>query len=231
MSGHTRIVTVATRITVALACLLVAHSANAGVITINNAGFEDASGNGGNGNLTTPADWTEEDPNNVFVDNNGTTWTPESDRTLYFNGGTAAVNQDLSHNWASDETFTLGIIGHNPRWASGTNVFKVQLRQADGTVLWDSGDLDVAGTVTTTAPATYTGTGHIFSWTFDASTFSGAGVVAGSQLNIRIAHVSAPTYIDDVSLSFEGPVVPTPAALPAGLALLGLAAMRRRRMK
>lgn len=181
--------------------------ANEAIININNAGFEDASGDGGNGYLSTLADWTEEESGDsytgVFVDNNGNLHVPEASRTLCLQGpGTAAVNQNLNRNWSSSDIFTLDMIAMNPRWWDGNNTFIVELRQADGTVLWDSGNQNVGGTVTTTSPATYTGTGHIFSWDIDASTFAGAGVVENSQLNVRIAYVSGgPVFADNVSLS------------------------------
>ena len=179
-----------------------AGGTHATVININNAGFEDATGNSGNGYLSTLADWTEEDAANVHVDNNGALHVPEASRTLYIESGTGAVNQSLNHNWSSGDTFTLDMIAMNPRFWNSNNTFIVELRQADGTVLWDSGNQNVSGTVTTTSPATYTGTGHIFSWNIDASTFAGAGVIENSQLNIRIAYVSGgPILADNVSLT------------------------------
>lgn len=213
----------------AMASFFMATSANAGVININNAGFEDASIPAGNGNLGTVADWTEENAGQVFVDDNGLQWTPESDRTLYLNAANAAANQDLSHNWSSSDNYTLGLIGIEPQWriAGAGDAFSVQLRETDGTVLWDSGSQSVDGTVSgSPGSVSYTGTGHIFSWTIDASTFGGAGVVEGSQLNIRIAHAGGAPYMDDVSLSVIA--IPEPASLSL-LGLGGLAMLLRRR--
>jgi hypothetical protein len=171
------------------------------VITIDNPGFEDASTNIGNNNLTDIDNWTE-DVGDSFVDDNGTNWVPEASRTLYI--GAASVNQDLSHNWSSSDSFTLCIIAMNPGWSDNNNTFKVQLRQAsDDTVLWDSGDQNVGGTVTTTSPATYTGAGHLFSWSFDASTFTEG--TENEQINIRIVHVSgSAVFADNISLDFTG---------------------------
>jgi hypothetical protein len=203
---------------------LAAGSAHAATtIPILNGGFENSGGGpAGGGNNAVVDDWNEEDAGSVYIDNAGTTNKPDADAVLYFNSATAAVNQDLGHNWSLSDSFTLGIEGHNPNW-DPTGIFKVQLRQTDGTVLWDSGDLDVSGTV---VGPSYTGTGHIFNWTFDASAFSGAGVSENEQLNIRIASVGVTTYIDDVSL--EVSVVPEPTTT-ALLGLGGLALILRRR--
>ncbi len=188
--------------------LLMAMTANAEVININNADFEDYDADGGStrGNWHVVNDWDEEVPNNnqVYIEDNGLTWKPEADRVLYFNAVNTAVNQDLSHTWSSSDSYTLGIIGERAGWwgTSAPTSFKVELRETDGTVLWDSGSLDVTNTVTAAAPYTYTGTGHIFNWTIDASTFADIPeAVEDSPLNIRIAHISGTPYLDDVSLS------------------------------
>ena len=190
-------------------------------IPILNAGFEDVSDAIGRGNWQTINDWTEEPgpaaSNTVYVDDNGTAWVPEASRTLYF--GPGAVHQDLAHNWSIGDSFTLEMIAMNPTWhANQGNTFKVQLRQAsDDTVLWDSGDQDVSATVA--AGPTYTGTGHIFSWNFDASAFVTGS--AGEQINIRIAHVSGgAVYADNVSLVVDSAVAAVPE--PSTTALLGL---------
>ncbi len=201
---------------------LTATSAHATVININNAGFETSSTGIGNGNNTDIDDWTE-DVGDAYVDMNGTLWVPEASDTLYI--GSASVNQDLSHNWSATDSFTVGLIAMNPRWFGGTAELRVQLRQAsDDAVLWDSGLVDVTGTVTTTAPATYTGTGHDLSWNIDASTFVTGS--AGEQINIRIENVTGTVYADNVSLSVDTIPEPSSAAL---LGLAGLALLRRRR--
>jgi len=187
---------------------LTVGSAGAASITILNPGFEDASGPAGNNNMTVVGDWTEENAGGVYIDgiNPSTSWKPEPDRSLYLSANTA-VNQDLAATWSATDVFTLGVIGQNAGWVSGTTEFRVQLRQTDATVLWDSGAVDVTGTVINNNQ--YAGTNHIHSWTIDASTFSGGGVVENSQLNIRIAHVSGTPYMDDVTLETSGVVPPS----------------------
>jgi len=138
----------------------------------------------------------------------------DPDPALSLRDGNSA-NQDLSYTWSATETFTLGIIGANHTWAPSNAKFKVQLREADGTVLWDSGELDVSGTATTSA---YTGTGHIFNWDIDASTFGGiSGALEGSPLNIQLVSEAGYIFVDDVSLT----AVPEPSTT----ALLGLGAL------
>jgi len=184
-------------------------SANAAELTIRNPGFEEADGSAGRGNLHNVHHWTEENAASVFVDDAGTAYKPQANRCLYLGAANTAVNQDLDarKTWASDDVFTIGLIGQNAGWVTGTTEFKVQLRQTDGTVLWDSGAIDVTGTVINNNE--YAGTNHIHSWTVDASTFSGAGVVEGSQINIRIAYVTGTPYIDDVTLEDEKDALPS----------------------
>lgn len=191
----------------------------AGVININNPGFENGSGSASGGNWASPVDWTEENAGSVYVDGvlERVNWKPEADRVLYLNANTA-VNQDLSHNWSSSDIFTLGLVGHEAGWRVGAagDAFSVQLRQTDGTILWDSGVQDVDGTVTGLQNNfSYTGTGHIFSWTIDASTFT-AGT-EGQPLNIRIVGISGTPYIDDVALEFTpaDPDLPSVEISPA----------------
>ena len=157
---------------------LAAGPAGAASITIVNANFE-----------TVPVpdwywvpDWNEGGPSYVATDWSASPGT----RCLYLDAG-GWVDQDLSHNWTTNEVFTLGIKG-NQGWRAGGE-FKIQLRQADATLLWDSGTIPVTSTVSN------------FSWSIDASTFSGPGVVADSQINIRIECLAATVYLDDVTLS------------------------------
>ena len=173
-------------------------------IAIANSGFEDASDPATHGNLGTVVGWTEENAASVFIDDNGRSWQPDRDRPLYLSGGAAAVNQNLNHNWSSSDTYTLGLIGFEPQFrADGAgDAFRVQLRQADGTVLWDSGSQSLDGTVKGDAGnVSYTGSGHVFRWTIDATTFVGASVVEGSPLNLRIACADGVAYLDDVWLA------------------------------
>jgi len=179
----------------------------AGPIAITNGDFETLGAD-----WTFVPGWTSESAANDWIIT-GTQWKPDADGDLYFNPG-GAVNQDLSHNWSSSDTYTLDMIGQNAGWVATTVEFTVQLREADGTVLWDSGVVDVTGTVDT-GTKQYTGTGHIHSWTIDASTFSGAGVTEGSQLNIRIASTTSSPFMDDITLVLADPPA-TPGTLIYG---------------
>ncbi len=186
---------------------LLSEVSAAGQITINNPGFEAASGSASNGNLANVIGWTEENPDSVYIDDNKTSWKPKADRALYLSGANAAVSQDLKHSWSSSGTYTLGIVGIEPQFriAGAGDAFSVQLRETDGTVLWDSGSQNVDGTVKgSSGSVSYTGTGHVFNWQIAASTFERVlGATAGSQLNIRILNTGGIVYLDDVSLFLD----------------------------
>jgi hypothetical protein len=117
---------------------------------------------------------------------------------LYCDGG-GWVSQDLGYNWTAGEVFTLGITG-NQGWRAGGE-FKIQLREADTTLLWESATMPV------------TSTDSNFTWTIDSST-DFLGGTAGNELNIRIECLAATIYLDDVTLStdLEDLIAPTLAS-------------------
>ncbi|MDG0993874.1 MAG: PEP-CTERM sorting domain-containing protein [Akkermansiaceae bacterium] len=201
-----------------------AHAATP--ITILNAGF-DLAADGSAGppahNGTAVYGWNQSGVAGAERTDTASGPTGDTDPELYFYLG-GSIDQTVSSAWTSGDTFTLGMIAHNATWGT-TGVMRVQLRLAsDDTVLWDSGAVDVSGTVSGGA---YTGTGHIYSWDIEASTFT-AGT-DGDDLNIRIAHEGALNtypYIDDVSLSFDAVPEPSTTAL---FGLGGLALILRRR--
>ena len=81
---------------------LAAGSAHAATpITILNGDF--AADNGG--------DWTVVPSWNEGA--NSWTYTPAGNQLLYLNTG-GKVDQDLSHNWTSSDTFTLSLTGQDP---------------------------------------------------------------------------------------------------------------------
>ena len=156
---------------------LAAGSAGATSITIVNGNFEapvyDEDGAGGLADWYWVPDWDE----------GGSSY--RGNGYLYLDSG-GWVSQNLSYNWTAGEVFTLTIRG-NQGWRTGGS-FKIQLRQADSTVLWDSGANSVDGTW------------QDFSWTIDSST-DFLGGTPGSQLNIRMDCLAATVYLDDVTLS------------------------------
>jgi hypothetical protein len=166
-------------LTVALVAMgivgLTVGSASAASITIVNGGFEDP---------LDPSGWYEVPD---WDEGGASYYGSGSGGFLYLEPG-GWVDQDLDYNWTAGEVFTLGISGEKGWQASGAYKFKVQLRQADTTVLWDSGELDVTGTVSN------------FSWTINSSTDFLAGT-SGSQLNIRLEGLVQSVYLDDVTLS------------------------------
>ena len=166
--------------TAVLAAVIIATApANAAPIAIANANFEaalfDEDGAGGAPDWYWVPDWDEGGASYYGIGSGG---------FLYCDAG-GWVDQNLGYNWTAGEVFTLGIKG-NQGWRSGGS-FKIQLRQADATVLWDSGTIPVTSTVSD------------FSWTIASSTFTSG--TPGSQLNIRIECLANTVYLDDVTLS------------------------------
>jgi hypothetical protein len=157
-------------------------------ITILNANFEaplfDEDGAGGSAAWYWVPDW-DEGADSFYGD------SPSSGgHFVYLDAGNPGwISQNLSYNWTATEVFTLGIKGKQGWQSGGPYRFKIQLREADGTVLWDSGTVSVNSTW------------QNFSWSIDASMFSGAGVAPGSQLNIRIECLgTSSVHLDDVTL-------------------------------
>ncbi|MCX6878178.1 MAG: hypothetical protein NTW21_30860, partial [Verrucomicrobia bacterium] len=168
--------------TAVLAGVIIATApANAAPITVVNANFQaplfDEDGAGGSPAWYWVPSWDE---------GNASYYGEGSGGFLYCDSG-GWVSQNLGYNWTAADVFMLGIRG-NQGWRSG-GTFKIKLRQADGTVLWDSGTVSVDSTW------------QDFIWSIDASAFSGEGVVPGSQLNLRIECLNATVYLDDVTLS------------------------------
>jgi hypothetical protein len=173
----------------ALAVGLTVGSAGAASITIVNANFEaplfDEDGAGGSAAWYWVPDW-DEGADSFYGDSSSS-----GGHLVYLDAGNPGwISQNLSYNWTAGDVFTLGIKGKQGWQSAGPYRFKIQLREADGTVLWDSGTVSVNSTW------------QNFSWSIDASMFSGAGVAPGSQLNIRIECLgTSSVYLDDVTLS------------------------------
>ncbi len=222
----------------AMAMVLLAGTANAAPITIMNSDFEATGGTSTGTNWNTVHNWNEGDVNGgpEYVYKGGTQWAPQDTQTLYLTGNTAAVNQDLSHNWASTDLFTLTFDGYDAGWRIGNagDAISAQLRETDGTILWDSGSLNLDGTVTGSQNnLSFTGTGHEFSFDIDASTFAGVGgAVEGSALNLRFGGVGV-AFADNVTLDLvDVTAVPEPASIAIwtilGLCLAGYGYRRRK---
>jgi PEP-CTERM motif len=136
-----------------------------------------------------------------------------------------------THTWTAGLTYTLTMNVAAMTW-NGTlqRYIRPQLREQDGTVLWAPA-ADASTTVPTIASGNPYGrtawtSGNTFSWTIDASTFSGAGVTPGSLLDLRIGSSGQRgLYIDNIMLT----VVPEPASFAlVGLGGLLLGMHRRR---
>ncbi len=136
-------------------------------------------------------DWDEGGASYVEPSNAATYGWSGAGRVLYMDAG-GWVSQNLGYNWTAGDVFTLGLKG-NQGWRSGGS-FKIQLREADGTVLWDSGTIPVTSTVSN------------FTWTIASSTFTSG--TPGSQLNLRIECLANTVYLDDVTLSAVSDTTP-----------------------
>ena len=159
---------------------LTVRPAKAGNITINNSDFQaavyDEDGAGGLADWYWVPDWEE---------GGASYYGSGSGGFLYCDSG-GWVDQDLVYNWTVGEVFTLGITG-NEGWRSGGS-FKIQLREADTTLLWESATIPV------------TSSDNTFSWTIDSSS-DFLGGTSGSQLNIRIECLAATVYLDNITFS------------------------------
>jgi hypothetical protein len=191
MTTRKRITRVLTVALVAMGIVgLTVGSASAASITIVNGDFQaplfDEDGAGGLAAWYWVPDW-EEGGSSYYGSGAG--------GFLYCDAG-GFVYQDLSYNWTAGEVFTLGVRG-NQGWRAGGS-FKIQLLEADTTLLWESATMPV------------TSTDSNFSWTVDSSTDFLAGT-PGSQLRIRIECLAATVYLDDVMLStdFSDTLAPT----------------------
>ena len=162
--------------------LLAAIPASAASITIVNADFQaplyDEDGAGGSPAWYWVPDWDE---------GGASYYGSGAGGFLYCDAG-GWVSQDLNYNWTAGEVFTLGIKGNQGYRAGGQ--FKIQLREADTTLLWESATMPV------------TATDSNFVWTIDSSA-DFLGGTAGSQLNIRIECLAFTVYLDDLTLSTD----------------------------
>lgn len=125
-------------------------------------------------------------------------------------------------------TFDVVLDGHSAGtagspYSAGLVTFAGGANRADMT----SGISDQASLVLDSLSGSYTGT------TYETLSFSyltgdiADGAVIGQDVAVRFGGATSSAIIDNVIVTTE--LVPAPSALPAGLALLGLAAMRRRR--
>jgi hypothetical protein len=180
----TRVLTVAL-VAMGIVGLTVGSASAATSITIVNGGFEaalfDEDGAGGLAAWHWIPNWDE---------GGGSYYGSGAGGYLYLGSG-GWVDQDLSYNWSTNETFTLSIDGQELSWSGSGEAFSVQLRQANEVVLWDSGPQVVDGITTWSN----------FSWTIAASNFTTG--TEGSELNIQIQGEAASSFVDDITLSTD----------------------------
>lgn len=180
-------------------------------LSIANGDFEIASNPSGNNYATVDA-WKEESAANAFIqDTSLSGWYPEETRLAYFTdqAGTA-INQDLDHRWKASDRYILRFTATEAGFRSAPSetgdAIRVQIRQTDGTVLWDSGMIDMDGTLSgDTQGAVFWGAAQRdFAFEIDASSFIPGK--EGSQINLRIARAGGAVYFDDLRLDLSEPL-------------------------
>ncbi len=202
----------------ALLSALSIHSyANAAMITIVNASFEDGSAftnsySGGSWMHGSFTGWTLADGDGGRYSSNGTLVPGAVDGTVSAWSDGATITQMLSDNLTAGTTYTLSVsVGkRNDLPFPGYTVDLL----ADGAAL-------TGGTITTAAPSAGSWATHTYEYTATSS---------GGALGIRLASLGQQTNFDNVSLNAAA-AVPEPetyAMFLAGLGLLGFASKRRK---
>ncbi len=147
--------------------------------------------------------WHEELANKSNIDDEATGNAP-ADFTKtgrLHNTNNAAINQDLGAYWVEGETYTLSFNAWEAGWRIGAtnDSFIVELRQQDGTVLWDSGIIDVDDTLAGSyGSITYGPTNDSYTFLIDTDTFTTG--TPGSLLNLRFRRWDGVTWYDDITL-------------------------------
>ncbi len=131
--------------------------------------------------------------------------TASANQAIELNGDGTYGERNITHNWAATDTYYLRIEASPASW-SGTlqRYIRPELREQDGTLLWQ------APQDATTAVPLYNSymnalTDYPSELTYffqiNASAFSGAGVLAGSPIRLRLdASGQRSLYINNVTL-------------------------------
>jgi len=131
--------------------------------------------------------------------------------------GVTSMYQDLGHNWATDDEFTLTFNAITTWWQTGAQL-RFRLLETGGTELWNSGVVALDEHTDSAMPAWTDGTAGspdtTFEFSFAASDFTGG--TAGEELRLEVSRENAILWLDNVSL--EQSLIPEPASL----VLLGL---------
>ena len=183
-------------------CLLSLPVASAATVPIINGDFE--SPDFDTNNHPTVEGWIEEVAGSAYLGDQAPQWGPvDMTQIGYFaNTDGTAIHQDIGHEWSWTDEFTLTIDAFDAGWrvAAEGDVLGVELRQSDGTVLWDSGPLNVDGTVE--------GVENGFAWSAAnrhlSFVFHGARDFDTGRprnpLNLRIYRQSGVVFFDNVAL-------------------------------
>jgi signal transduction histidine kinase len=178
---------------------------SAATLELVNADFEDTHDEAGSGDGISA--WIEENESYVHIYDKGLQWYPLETQMGYLSDYEgAAINRDINYCWRIGDRFDLSLAATEPGWRvdSGNDAFRIQLRQTDDTVLWDSGAINLDGTLSGIPGRLEWGSkNRLFNFKIDASSFTNG--VPGSQINLRIARDAGVVFVDDISLAVNHP--------------------------
>lgn len=202
----------------AAAIALMSPWASAASITVVNPSFElDASGNtltSNQANFSNVQAWTSNSTGNFQVGVEAPGSVGARAAFLGTPGGSERYAQQvLAHAITANTQYTLALDAQ--RSANSPTQFDLAFFYNDG-----SSDIVISRQTVTGLTATYA------AFQIDFTT-PGAAAYLGENLGIRVIATQEWIRVDNVSVSAVA--VPTPAALPAGLGLLALMGLRRRR--
>jgi hypothetical protein len=136
---------------------------------------------------------------------------PGTNQGIQLEWTTAEAQYDISHNWSSNDVYTLTVNAAPQDWNKANQRYiRPSLRQQDGTVLWAPGE-NLSGPEKTALPKDLSFGGSTwqaepdltFTFTIDAGTFT-AGT-AGQPIVLRLdSSGQRGLYVDNVTLSVSG---------------------------
>ncbi len=174
------------------------------VIDINNGDFEQPVYSGSPGIASTNViGWDEESPSHSSIDDQVGSLAPGdfTQTGRLHDNVAAAIHQDLGYRWSLGETLTLSFDAWEAGWKIGVagDAVVFELREVGGALLWDSGVIDLDGTLAGSSGSVIAGAVGSFH-TFDIDTDLFAVGTPGSELSLRVAYGGGVAWFDDITL-------------------------------